>query len=103
MDIREARSGAKALYLQAASLSGLEVSPTSPEALAGIVAQGFDRVAVDESNPSPEAHRRPEAVANLLRLIAASLQDAQDKRAPVLQEAQVEAGRESVCPVYPFN
>jgi hypothetical protein len=93
MEIKEAKSGAKALYLQAASLSGLEVEPNSPEALADIVAQGFNSV---------QAPRRPEAVANLLRLIAASLDDAQTRNAPVLQEAQVRAGQSSVCPVYPF-
>lgn len=94
MEIQEAKSGAKALYLQAASLSGLEVAPNSPEALAKIVSQGFNAV---------QTPRRPEAVANLLRLIAASLDDAQTHKAPVLQEAQVKAGQSKVCPVYPFT
>jgi len=50
--------------------SALEVGPNSPEHLSGIVDRGFTKVA---------AKRRPEAVANLLRLLAATIESAQKR------------------------
>lgn len=94
MEQAEAKSAAKALYLQAAAMAGLEVSPMSPEKLAMIVTRGFAKV---------ERKRRPEAVGNLLKLLAATLQSAQDKSATKLQEEDVKAGHNKVCPVYPFR
>jgi hypothetical protein len=80
--------------LQAAALAGLEVGPNSPEHLSGIVDRGFTKVA---------AKRRPEAVANLLRLLAATIESAQKRGDKVLHEDNVKAGEDKVCPVYPFK
>ena len=93
MTKEEAASTAKALYLQAAALAGKEVAPDSPERLADIVRTGF---------PDVEETRRREAVANLLRLIAAIIEspmESDDK----YHETNVENGRSSTCPVYPFD
>ena len=94
MEKAEAKSAVKALYLQAAALAGLEVGPDSPERLASIIEEGFKKVS---------AARRPEAVANTLRLIAATVESAQRRGDKMLHEGNVEAGREEVCPVYPFR
>ena len=94
MDKSEAKSAVKALYLQAAALAGLEVGPQSPEDLAGIAESGFTKV---------HANRRPEAVANLLRLLAATIQSAQERGDKMLHEDNVRAGHDAVCPVYPFR
>ena len=94
MDLAEAKSGVKAVYLQAASLSGFEVGPDSPEVLSAIVSSGFDNVDVG---------RRAEAVANILRLIAATLEHAQQSGVKKLRETDVRSGQTTVCPVYPFG
>lgn len=94
LDINEARTGAKALCLQAATLSGLKVSEFSPERLADIVESNYNKV---------NSERRPEAVAYLLRVIAAALESAQESNAGILQETNVSAGRQKVCPVFPFD
>lgn len=94
MEKSEAKSATKALYLQAAALAGLEVSDRSPEMLLEVVVPGFSKIA---------AKRRPEAVANLLRLLAATLETAQAKRASMLHEEHVKGGQDKVCPVYPFS
>ena len=94
MNKSEARSGVKALYLQAASLAGLEVTPDSPERLCYFVDEGFDKV---------EEHRRPEAVANILKLLSASLMAAQENKLSVMGEDTIEAGENNTCPVYPFD
>jgi hypothetical protein len=94
MELAEAKSAVKAVYLQAASLAGLEVSPDSPERLAQLVADAFTKV---------KAKRRPEAVANALRVIAATLDVAQKSGTKTLHESDVEAGKQRVCPVYPFG
>jgi hypothetical protein len=94
LDIRETTSAVKAIYLQSASLSGFEVSAESPEVLAQIAADGFKRV---------ESARRPEAVANLLKVIAATLEIAQGEGATMLHEGNVRAGSSKVCPIYPFD
>jgi hypothetical protein len=94
MEIPEAKSIVKALYLQAAGLAGLEVGPDSPERLVEVVEPGLSKV---------EAARRPEAVANLLRLLAATIQSAQDRKDNMLHETNVDAGKSTVCPVYPFK
>ena len=65
---REAMSGAKAIYHQAASLSGLEVMPDSAALIGELAGEGFYRV---------EERRRPEAVANLLRVVASALDSVQ--------------------------
>jgi hypothetical protein len=93
MEMPEAKSAAKALYLQAAALAGREVSPFSPERLVDIVNQGFSKVTSD---------RRGEAVANLLRLIAMTLELAQQSGHAMLQETDVDAAHKTICPVYPF-
>jgi hypothetical protein len=93
MEKIEAKSTVKAIYLQSAALAGLEVSPDSPEHLAGIVEQGFDKV---------ELTRRPEAVANTLRLIAATVESV-GPGDTMLHESNVHAGHDKVCPVYPFK
>ncbi len=94
MELAEAKSGIKALYLQAASLAGLEVGPQSPERLAELVKKGFGKV---------ESARRPESVANVLRVIAATLDFAQESGTKMLHEGDVDGGKERVCPVYPFG
>ena len=94
MEIREAKSAVKALYLLSAALAGLEVAPESPERLGVIVEEGFSKV---------DALRRPEAVANVLRLLAATIQSAQGSTDTVLHESNVDSGQSSVCPVYPFG
>jgi hypothetical protein len=94
MEKAEAKSSVKALYLQAAALAGLEVGPDSPERLASIVEEGFRKVSVT---------RRPEAVANTLRLIAATVESAQKRGDKMLHETNVDAGQDEVCPVYPFR
>jgi hypothetical protein len=94
LTIKEAKSGTKALFLQAASLSGLEVTTDSPERIADLVQNGFEKVS---------AERQPEAVANLLRVISETLMYAQENGLQKLSEATVQAGRERVCPVFPFD
>ena len=92
--LNEVMSGVKALYLQAASLSGLAVSPDSPERLAELTRVGFSKIV-------PE--RRPEAVANVLRVIASTLEAAQDGGEMTLDGHSIDAGLKDVCPVYPFD
>lgn len=94
MEIREARSGAKAIYHQAASLSGLDVRPDSADRLGYLVDRGFDGV---------EESRRPEAVANLLRVVAFALESAQARGRGELHEGDEANGEQQVCPVYPFD
>ena len=94
MEIPEAKSAVKALYLQAAALAGLEVGPASPERLVEVVEAGFKKV---------EEPRRPEAVANLLRLVAATIQSAQERGDKMLHEGNVDAGKDKICPVFPFK
>lgn len=94
MEINEAVTGTKAIYLQAATLAGFDVSSNSPEMLAALVRDGFGKV---------ENRRRPEAVANLLRLMAATLEQAQETGQSELHEASVEFGMKKICPVYPFD
>jgi hypothetical protein len=93
MEKAEAKSAVKAIYLQAASLAGLEASAESPERLVDLVETWYAKVA---------AKRRPEAVANMLRIIAASLDMAQKRGDGRLHEDSVKEGEEKVCPVYPF-
>lgn len=94
MERSEAKSAVKALYLQSAALAGLEVSPISPERLIEIVDAGFDKV---------EPNRRPTAVANTLRLVAATLESAETRGDKTLHEEDIKAGQEKVCPIYPFG
>src|SRR5258706_13780177 len=96
LDIIEAKTAAKAIFLQAAILSGFEVSNESPEKVSDLVAEGFEKVMYEQ-------HRRPEAVANILRVIAATLELAQLHRDTKLFETSVQRGRTKVCPVYPFE
>jgi hypothetical protein len=95
MNREEAASAAKALYLQAASLAGKEVAPDSPERLADIVRRGFEKV----DNEPP---RRPEAVGNLLRLLAAVIESPLEADGRY-HETNVDAGEKKTCPVYPFD
>ena len=94
MNISEAKSAVKAIYLQSAALAGFEVGPFSPERFVGLIDQGFSKV---------EDDRRPEAVASVLRVIAATLEEAQKAGDTQLHESSVDAGKQKVCPVYPFN
>jgi len=94
MNIHEAKSGVKAIYLQAASLAGFEVGPYSPERFVELLDKVYEKV---------EENRQPEAVANLLRVIAATLEEAQKLHETQLHESSVDAGMKQVCPVYPFN
>ena len=94
MEQVEARSAVKSIYLLAASLAGLEVSPQSPEQLVALVNENFNRV---------ESERRPEAVSNLLKLVAMTLQLAQEKGETTLHEGSIPAASEKICPVFPFR
>jgi len=94
MNQREARSSIKALYAQAAAVAGLDVGYRSADYLVELISPGFRRV---------EAQRRPEATANLLRLMAAALESCQERGEGVLQEQDAENGHDKVCPVYPFG
>jgi hypothetical protein len=95
MTKEEAASSAKALYLQAAALAGKEVAPESPERLANIVGDAFEKMHGDES-------RRREAVGNLLKLLAAVIESPmpQDDK---YHEDNVIEGQQKTCPVYPFD
>jgi hypothetical protein len=94
LNIKEAKTGVKALFLQAAALSGLEVSPDSPQRFADMVSNGFSKV-------TPE--RQPEAVANLLKVMSETLLYAQENNITMLNETTVEQGKKRVCPVFPFD
>lgn len=93
MTKEEAISTAKAIYLQSAALVGKEVGPNSPEVLADVVRQNFDRV------QEPE---RQKAVGHFLRFLAAVIESpiAADNK---YHESNVWAGREKTCPVFPFD
>jgi hypothetical protein len=94
MEKAEAKSAVKAVYLLAASLAGLEVTTESPEPLEALVEEGYAKVS---------AKRRPEAVANLLRLIAMAVELAQKRGDTSLHEFSIPKAKEKVCPVYPFS
>jgi hypothetical protein len=91
-DVSIAKSGVKALYLQAAALAAFEVSPASPEVLVDLVDQGFVL-----------ADKRGRAVASLLKLIAVTLEIAEDRGDRMLHEGNVHDAKQQVCPIYPFG
>jgi hypothetical protein len=94
LSLAQAKSGAKALYLHAASLSGFEVGPDSPERLSELVEQFYSKVTDD---------KWPEAVASVLKVIACTLIEAQNRPNPKepLRETDVDNGKKKACPVYP--
>jgi hypothetical protein len=94
MEVSEAKSAVKALYLQSAALAGLEVSTQSPEALDRLVERGFNIV---------DSKRRPTAIANVLRIIAVALEMAEARGDNTLHENSVDEASGKVCPVYPFG
>lgn len=94
MEKSEAKTAVKAIYLQAAALAGFEVGPESPERFVKIVEEGFAKV---------KPNRKAEAVANVLRIVAMTLELAGKNKVTKLSESSVDAGREKVCPVYPFG
>lgn len=94
MNKSEAKTAIKALYLQSAALAGFEVGPNSPERLVTIVNQGFVKV---------KPNRKAEAVANVLRLLAMTLELAEKNGDTQLHESSVDAAQTKVCPVYPFG
>jgi hypothetical protein len=94
VDSIEAEATAKSIYIQAAGLAGLRISADSPERLADLVRAGFGKV---------KPKRRPEAAANLLRLVATALDQAQAQKKTMLTESSVEDAKDEVCPVYPFS
>ena len=94
MEKSEVKTSVKAIYLQAAALAGFEVGPNSPERLVELVEQGFKKV---------KPNRKGEAVANVLRLIAMTLEVAEKNGDTQLHESSVDAGKDKVCPVYPFG
>jgi hypothetical protein len=96
MELIEAGSLTKAILLSTASLAGLEVSPQSPERFVVRVREAFER-------PGVQGSRRPEAVANLLRWMAATLEIAQQQGKHEISESTADAGREKVCPIFPFD
>jgi carboxylesterase type B len=92
LNINEAKTAAKALYLQAASMSGYEVSDQSPSRISDLVQEWFTKVG---------ENRRPEAVASILKIIAATLEKAQKNKVTMLHESDVDNGKDDVCPIYP--
>jgi len=96
MERSEATSIARALVLSSASLAGLEVAAQAPERFAVAVRKAFDISGVT-------GKRRPEAVGNLLRWIAATLEVAQEQGESVVSESTVDKGHERICPVWPFD
>lgn len=94
MEISEAKSIVKSIYLQSAGLAGFEVGPFSPERFVELVDQGFRNV---------EPNRKGLATANILRVVAMTLELAETNGVTTLGEEDVDAGREKVCPVYPFG
>ena len=76
-------------------MAGLDVSAFSPERFADLVTEGYARVTKE--------HRRPEAVANALRLMAETLMIAQEKNLASLSEENVMQAKDRTCPVYPFD
>lgn len=97
MELGEAQTSAKAIYLQAAALAGLTVGPQSPERFSELVKGGFSKVSL-------EPHRRPEAVANMLKVIAETLLYAQETGDTTLGEGSVDEGKDRAgCPVFPFD
>lgn len=94
METAEAKSAIKALLLQSAALAGLDVGPMCPDELISKVQGGFRGL---------KEGRRPEAVGNLLRLVAATLDSAQARGDKQLHEQNVRDGSDKVCPVFPFR
>jgi hypothetical protein len=94
MEISEAKSAIKALYLQSAALAGLEVSSASPEAFDRLVEDGFNRV---------DSRRHPTAVASVLRVVAVALEMAEARGDYTLHEYSVQEASDKVCPIYPFG
>jgi len=94
MELFEAKSAAKALYLQSAALAGLEVSEGSSEPLSRLVEDGFALV---------DPNRHPSATASVLRVIAVALEMAEARGDRMLHEYSVPEASNKVCPVYPFG
>lgn len=94
MEKSEVKTSVKAIYLQAAALAGFEVGPNSPERLVKLVELGFAKV---------DPNHKAEAVANVLRIVAMTLELAEKNNEKQLQESSVDAARDRVCPVYPFG
>ncbi|WP_426293299.1 hypothetical protein ACN9ML_29280 [Dyadobacter endophyticus] len=91
-DLDVIKSSAKAIFLQSAALAGFGVSANSTERFSELIDKWQSKVPKD---------RRPEAVASILKIIAATLEEAQKSGVTSLSESDVDAGRESVCPIYP--
>jgi hypothetical protein len=94
MEKSEARSAVKAIYLQVASLAGLEATGESVDYVGHFVDDGFGKIT---------PMRRPEAVANLLLIISTALRVAQDSGDPQLNEGAVATASKKLCPVFPFD
>jgi hypothetical protein len=94
MERSEAKSAVKALYLQSAAIAGMEVRPQSPERFADIVQAAFERV---------EPNRHARAVSSALRLIARTLELAEEQGVTMLGESDVDKASEDICPIYPFG
>jgi hypothetical protein len=94
MEILEAKSAIKALYLQSAALAGLEVSADSPEGLVRLVDINFSRV---------DPKRHPTAIASVLRVIAVALEMAEASGDYKLHEYSVDEASKNICPIYPFG
>ena len=75
-------------------LAGLVDSPNSTD--------GLD-ILVDESYPVIDPARRPEAAANLLKVVEEALRQAQRRGDQTLHEYSVKEAQDKVCPVYPFG
>ena len=94
MELIEAKSIAKSIFLQSASLSRLDVNERSVTELSNLVEEAYAKV---------DEERRPEAVSNLLRVIAATLEETQNVGQSSLGEDSNSRGKTKVCPIYPFD
>ena len=94
MNEEEARVAIKAIFYQAAFSAGLGVSKDSAERWDHIVRENFDEL--NENN-------KPKAVAAILQIIAESILYAKRNNLSKLTETSVDAGRNEVCPVFPFD
>ena len=100
MNVIEARSATKRLVEISGSLAGLDTSPQCTESFVDVVSQVFEE---RHYEGMLEQGRRPEAVGNLLKWVAATLMVAQEKGVAEISENHVNDGRDRVCPVYPFG
>ena len=96
MERIEATAAVRSLVYLSGSLAGLDVSAPSTGRFTDLVDEAF-------AKPNFPSARRPEAVANLLNLLAETLMVAQRGKLEMISESSVDKAKEKVCPVWPFD